>query len=381
MFSKLSSVYCALAFLAAFDFALADGAPDYTIHQEYTSTRALGMGNAFVALADDHSALFYNPASLLFRDDKQLRLFLRAGLDKDILTFKDDVDGAGDDAVKLNAALEKHYGEHLYFRAPTIGISRAKPKWAWAFIPVDVSVDLALHRSLMASVFVNAYVDSTLALGHAQPLKLQWLKDKVSFGWTAKLIHRLFYSDVIQAAQLAMPDEEIVNIDRAAEGLTLDGDIGFMYHVKRREGKWFQPSVGVVVRNVLDYGFPVNFGILNDDPKEPPDLQRRLDAGIKFNAPAFWVFDPKITADIRDVGHDNWTWKKGFHVGTELAWKMRSWWKGYWSAGLNQGYPTLGFGACIGIFQLDIATWGEEVGTSDAPRESRRYILEASLDF
>lgn len=361
-------------------------APDYTIHQEYTSTRALGMGNAFVALADDHSALFYNPAAILFREDSQLRMFLRAGLDKDVLDFKDDIDGASDApsderAVAMNKAIEKHYGEHMYFRAPTIGIARVKPKWAWAFIPADFSVDLALHRTFGPSVFVNAYLDSTLALGHAQPWKVKWLKNKLSFGWNAKLIHRVHYSDVIQAASLATSEDDLVNIDRAAEGLTLDGDIGFMYHSKRREGKWYQPSVGVVIRNVLDYGFPVNFGVFNDDPDEPPDLQRRLDIGTKFDLPDFWVFDPKITLDMKDIGHRNWTMMKGFHAGAEFAWKVASWWKGYWTAGINQGYWSAGFGGCIGIFQLDVATWGEEVGVSDDPRESRRYILEASLDF
>lgn len=361
--------------------ALAGRAPDYTIHQEYTSTRALGMGNAFVALADDHSALFYNPAALLFRDDSQLRMFLRAGLDKDVLTFNDDVKAAGDDVVKMNSALEKHYGEHLYLRAPTLGIAYARPKWGFAFIPADFSVDLALHRSLSASIFVNAYLDSTIAFGRAQPWKFSWLKNKLSFGWTAKVIHRVFYSDVLQAAQLATPEDDIVNLDRSTEGATLDGDIGFLYQVKRKEGRWFQPSVGLVVRNIIDYGFPVNFSIFNKDPVEPPKLQRRVDVGTKFNLPAFWVFDPKITLDMRDMGHSNWTPKKGFHAGTEMYWKMKSWWKGYWSAGINQGYLSAGFGACIGIFQLDIATWGEEVGTTDSPHESRRYILEASLDF
>ncbi len=387
MFAKCASprVLFSLLFLTAFissaPDAGADEAPDYSIHQEYTSTRALGMGNAFIALADDHSALFYNPAALLFRKDSQLRMFLRAGLDRDVLNFKDDIDAAGDDPQKMNKALESHYGEHMYFRAPTIGLIYVRPKWGFAIIPADFSVDLALHRSVSASVFVNAYLDTTLAFGRAHPLNFKFLKkNQLSVGWTLKSIHRLYYSDVIQAAQLAT-DEELVNIDRSSEGLTLDADIGFLYQTKRKESKWFQPSIGFVVRNVFDYGYPVNFKVFNDDPKEPPKLQRRFDLGTKFNLPNFWVFEPKITADMRDMGHRNWTPKKGFHAGTEMFWNMRSWWKGHWSAGINQGYPSFGFGALLGIFQLDVASWGEEVGTSDSPRESRRYIVEASLDF
>ena len=44
-------------------------------------------------------------------------------------------------------------------------------------------------------------------------------------------------------------------------------------------------------------------------------------------------------------------------------------------------YLTAGFGAKLGIFQLDLATWGEEAGTSSNPVESRRYMLEMSIDF
>jgi hypothetical protein len=93
------------------------------------------------------------------------------------------------------------------------------------------------------------------------------------------------------------------------------------------------------------------------------------------------VFDPHFSLDVRDILHTNWTPKKGLHVGAELFWQMFSWWKGHWSVGLNQGYPTLGFGARLGIFQLDLATWGEEAGTDDVPVESRRYVFEMSLDF
>jgi hypothetical protein len=362
----------------SFNTWAASRAPDYTIHQEYTSTRALGMGNAFTAVADDHSALFYNPAGLAYRRDTQLRMLLRGGLDADVLEFSEDIDAAGDDQTAMNAALEKHYGEHMYFRAPTIGGILARPGWGLAILPVDFSVDLALHRSVMASVFVNAYLDSTVAFGKARRYKVKWLKEKIAVGWNVKFIHRAFYSDVIQSAQLAT-DEELVNLDRSAEGYTVDSDLGILY--QRSKGRWWHPSVGLVVRNVFDYGFPGSFHVFNEDPKEPPRLERRFDVGTKFNLPKFWVFDPKLALDMKDMGHRNWTPKKGFHAGAEMYWKMYNWWKGHWSVGLNQGYWSAGFGARLGIFQLDLASWGEEVGTTDAPHESRRYIAEMSLDF
>ncbi len=356
---------------------------DFQIHQEYTSTRALGMGNAFVAVVDDHSSLFYNPAALALRKDTQLRLFLRAGADTDVIRFYNDVKGAGKDSQKINTAIENHYQDHLYFRAPTIGGVLVRPHWGLAILPVDFDVDFALHRSVAASVFVNAYLDTTIAYGYANTVRMPWFDKKkhtVALGATVKTIHRAYYSDVIQSAELAS-GQSLVAMSNAKEGATVDMDIGALYQFEVKDDAKFKPAIGFNLRNVIDEGFPIQARFLNKDAKAPPRLQRRLDIGTKLGLPTFWVFDPKVAVDIRDIGYDSWTPMKGLHAGAELYWKMYNWWKGHWSVGINQGDWTAGFGARMAIFQIDIASWGEEVGTTDAKHESRRYILEASLDF
>ena len=73
------------------DAAMAAPALDFSIHQPYVSTRALGMGNAFAAVADDHSAMFYNPAGLARREDGNLHFFLRGAIDPSILKLADDI--------------------------------------------------------------------------------------------------------------------------------------------------------------------------------------------------------------------------------------------------------------------------------------------------
>ncbi len=356
---------------------------DFQIHQEYTSTRALGMGNAYVAVVDDHSSLFYNPAALALRKDTQLRMFLRAGADKDVVSFYNDIKNAGKDDNKINAAIEKNYQDHLYFRAPTLGAVLVRPHWGLAILPVDFDVDLALHRSVAASIFVNAYLDSTVAWGYGNFVQVPWFNNKkypVAVGATVKFLHRAYYSDVIQSAEIAS-GQDLVSLTNAEEGGTVDVDMGALYTVPVADDAKIKPSFGLMVRNVIDEGFPIKMRFLNKNASPPPRLQRRLDVGTKLGLPTFWVFDPKIAFDVRDIGYDSWTPMKGLHAGAELYWKMYNWWKGHWSVGINQGYWTAGFGARMAIFQLDLASWGEEVGTTDAKHESRRYILEASLDF
>ena len=90
-------------------------APYYEIHQEYTSTRALGMGNAFVTVVDDHSALFYNPAALANRKDTQYRMFLRAGTDADAVNFYNDIksEQGGSNSSQNEQQIENTIAEKL----------------------------------------------------------------------------------------------------------------------------------------------------------------------------------------------------------------------------------------------------------------------------
>lgn len=360
---------------------------DFTIHQEYTSTRALGMGNAFTAVVDDHSALFYNPAALARRENGVVRMFLRAGIDDQYLPLIDDIkktEKIEDENTKIQAMsdlVQSHYGDHFYFRMPTLGAVWARPNWGIAFIPADLSIDIAVHQQVGPTLNVNGYLDSTLAYGYARDVR--WLpgkKYRLSVGATVKAIHRINVSEAILASELAV-DSNVFDTSSANEGLTVDADIGILYTPNVRTRALMKPTLALVARNIADYGFTTNFHLLDENSGEPPKLQRRFDLGTRFDLPLFWKFDPHLAVDIKDVGHKNWTWEKGFHAGAELYWKMFNWWKGYWTVGINQMYWTAGFGARMAIFQLDVCSFGEEVGTSDVKKESRRYMLELSLDF
>lgn len=50
-------------------------------------------------------------------------------------------------------------------------------------------------------------------------------------------------------------------------------------------------------------------------------------------------------------------------------------------AGLHQGYYTLGFGLSLGLLELDVATYGVELGEYAGQREDRRYALQLTLEL
>ncbi|MCB9025069.1 MAG: hypothetical protein H6625_02020 [Bdellovibrionaceae bacterium] len=369
---------------------------DFSIHENYISTRAKGMGGAFTAVADDYNSMFYNPAALARLEEGNLHMFIRGAIDTNYLDLIDDLDKAEKETDKETAignVITSNYGKNYYSRLPTIGAMWVRPNWGIAIIPADLTIDLSLHQGLGPAIGLNAYLDTTLAYSYARNVK--WgQKGKLSVGATLKVINRVQASESVGIPQLSSGGE-VFDQDSANEGLFADLDLGFLYTPEIGSDSFFsflkysKPTFALVTRNLIDSGPVTNLNLIDKKSKDAYNLQRRIDIGSKWQLPKFWVFDPRFAWDIRNMMHENWSFEKGNHVGFELGWKMYSWWRGYWSAGLNQwafdfgdlDNWTFGFGAEIAWFQIDLSTWQENVGTDSIDIRGRRYMVELSLDF
>ncbi len=357
---------------------------DYSIHQHYRSARALGMGGAFTAVADDYSSLFYNPAGLARLKEAEINLGLSGELDVKFFDLLKDIETAsknGSVAAMLEL-LESNYGNHYSARVPTVNAIWARPNWAFAFIPFDLNLELEVRQLAAATLSVIATQDSTLAYGRGWDVK--WFPDHhISMGITGKAIYRGYFNRAFLATDLVL-DSDLLRPEDATEGLTVDFDWGMLWTPKVGDESWLRlakPTVGFNVRNVLDYGFKTNLHLLHAQSTQPSRLGRRLDVGTVVELPDWWIWKTRGMFDIRDIGHENWSVRKGLHVGVEFLWKVASWWQGGWRAGVNQGYFTAGFTGEVGLFKLDLVTTAEEVGTSDTPKANRRYMAKLSLDW
>lgn len=373
-------------FILSSDVMATDGL-NYDIRHDYISPRALGMGDAFIAMADDYNTLFYNPAGLHRLKKNQLSAKLMLGATPEINNFMNDVksaNGQSDDQkpIAFSNLVQNNFGKDYWVR-PSAGAVWAGHDWGVAFIPVDLSVDLSVHQTLGASLNIEAYQDSTIAFGLAKGFGPG---EQFSMGITPKIVYRGYVGKAVQASELAI-SSDILNKADSAEGMTVDADLGLLWVPPPPSSglfhftNWARPSFGAVLRNAADYGFKKNYHFIDANSGEPPKLDRRLDLGMKLQTDHFWIFQPQFEIDERDIGHKYFTFLKGLHVGTELLWDVAWWLKGGYSIGVSEGYLSLGASAQLSWFRAELATWGEEIGTSGAHKQNRRWILQASLNF
>ena len=66
-----------------------------------------------------------------------------------------------------------------------------------------------------------------------------------------------------------------------------------------------------------------------------------------------------------------------FHAGVEFNYADALFFRGGW----HQRYYTAGFELSIVNYQFQAATYGEEIGTADTPREDRRYVVKFAFRF
>lgn len=359
---------------------------DFSIHEHYIAPRAMGMGNTFSGV-DDFNMIFYNPAGLAALEQAELNMGFQASVTPSLLDFQKDLtdaNNATDKTTGIMNAINKQYGKGFGIRFPTLGGIWARPGWAVAVIPVDLSLNLAMNAGVGPGVAVSAYQDTTIAFAYAKA----FMEDKLRVGTTVKGIYRAYVGESLGLLDL-VGNTDFFRPSSAKEGLTVDMDVSAQYVMSiPEEGmfsflKYAKPTFSFAVRNLLNYGFKQNLKLLNkaDGDRQPPPLERRFDIGSRWDLPEFWVFKPRFLADIRNMGHQYWTLRKGLHIGADLTWKVKTWLNGNYSMGLSQGYLTAGIGAELGWFRLDIVTYGQEMGTTDARRENRHYMLRTSLDF
>ncbi|MEK6628148.1 MAG: hypothetical protein AABY53_05940 [Bdellovibrionota bacterium] len=228
----------------------------------YSSIRTLGMGNAFTAVADDYSLIMYNPAGFARKKHNEIQLsLLGAGVSAKTLTVASDIqkasDTVGTDAQKAQAiseVLEKYYGQSLGGKVQALEFFWVRNGWGVALLPLDLTIDMSIHKQLGPALDLNVKGDTTMAFGYGREIM-----KNVDAGITFKYLHRVSVEEVVPAFELAT-DPNVLSDKRFREGTKLDFDLGFMWRPN-----WFNSSTTSQTTEIE----PVKVETTSPAPEEP----------------------------------------------------------------------------------------------------------------
>jgi len=371
---------------------------------QYRGVRPMGMGNAFVAIADDGDAFYYNPAGLTavrkIRIDLQPVKFIPTqdlyDEFKDLDQLMDDVEAIRESAEPLEDPTLEDERRRVTRKMKrlmrgNLGLDMASP--VRVIVPLHIGdygvaiggiahawSDSRVHvrrRGLNWSDFVkdtlddeviyNIMAEASYGVAAAIEVPVAPLPLELSFGLAARRIHRWQMSD----------EDDPLGMEDLLNPYGKDGIEGTADDFKER---YFDPedplaSVSEVKGYNVDAGTIASFGdTINlavalqnvvgkvKDEKFPRDLQVSAAVNLaKVPSPDIPMLDIILAAGLDNL---NETWERDeivdtARLGLELVWKLPLMALSG-RIGSNHGHMTLGAGIQLMFLDFDYAFYGDQ---------------------
>jgi len=363
-------IYIMTAVMVVFAVVLVDSAvAQRPVYRK--SIRAMGMGNAYTALASGTSALSYNPAGLSKSDFNLEILALQGAINQrfiDVTNFvTDNLESFQDFESLSDDEASQFLDDMAPFDDRYIGL-RVGPQIALTMFNFGISVygdlkpDLRLGKGIyVPRISTKGYMDAVASLGYGRSFEVPGVKT-LHAGVAAKYITRYEVSELRLQAQTVQNTDEFAEtfldtLPDPQNGMAFD--IGFMF------SPLTDLDVGV---NIMDLGsvggesLPMHFNIggayFISQVAELPVINSAI-----------------VTADIRDFfNSDGVSLFHRLHFGAEIGIPMVQ-----VRTGLNQGYVTAGFGIDLFILTLDYAYFGQEMGDHLGWEPEFSHVLQLGI--
>jgi hypothetical protein len=140
-------------------------------------------------------------------------------------------------------------------------------------------------------------------------------------------------------------------------------------------------TLGVVMHNVLGGSFSKTKMVNKDATEAPAKMDRVVDVGSQYILSELGDLTIRSMLDFKNLLHPEITLNKATHIGIEFDYSPSGWFKSQIRGGFNQMYYTAGTTLLLGIVNIDIVTYGEEVGTTTAKIENRVYAAKLGMNF
>lgn len=333
--------------------------------ESYRNTRSLGMGGALIGLTSDETSLYRNPANL-----GSVRGIFGTAIDPELEGQSDFTDYiyASDlttftTVETASTKLKDQPNKYFHTRAqvtPSI-VSRN-----FGFGLVYREEVSALSDATGATTNMKYQNDFGVVLGVNQSL----FGGVVKIGLSAKAFNRL---EVVSGTLSTSGTFTIPTIGQEGSAISYTGGIIIQLPVA------MLPSLSVVGRDLGNTVFDKKDGVRGRTASRPQEVKQSIDAAISLfpihanKVRSLWTLEYR---DITDSREDDDTMKR-VHFGTEFNIKDIF----FVRAGWNQRYYTAGFEIASENAAWQLATYGEEIGTKDEPKEDRRYSTRIMVRF
>lgn len=354
-----------MAKIFALLFLLAPKAEAAEIYKFYTGVRQLGMGGAYTAVVNDETSLLTNPAGL-----GKLRETTFTLADPEVSLGSRNTDAAtASEATKvftlgglqetLNASRDKHWHTKAQL-FPSIVTTNFG-------IGVHVKWQTDAEMTTAPNNFRLDYTnDYALALGYC----FRMFSGIVKLGVSGRAVNRV---EIHKDLDPAITDLSVQSQGREGGGVA--ADVGLILTAPVA----LLPSLAIVVRDAGNTAYTLNNGLFYGTTLRPQETEQTIDAGFAISPILSNNVRMQFTGEYHDVataGNEKDQMRR-LHVGTEFNFSDFF----FLRAGMNQRYWTTGLEFSTEKFQLQAATYGEDIGTAERPREDRRFVGKFSVRF
>ncbi len=328
----------------------------------YQGIRQMGMGGASVAVVNDETSLLLNPIGLgrlrvpyITLIDPEVTTNLKSVVPvKNLLTDATDLEEV---YPELADDLDKRY-----FVRTQIFPSYVDRHYGFGFLLKDEMT--AVRSSATQFLDLNYISDMVGVAGFNK----SFYGGVFKIGATGRWVDRVEYIGTLNPAI-----DELNMKTLAVQGAGLAADVGLSLSSPT---SWL-PTLSVMVKDIGDTSFSMGSGMRSylttaDPNKVPMSMDVALAVFPIWNNYTRGTF----TVEYDDVLEDGDAVQK-LHVGIEVNLADRFYFRG----GYNRGYLTTGFEWNTQFVQLQLAYYGEEIGTEDDPQQDERLALKAVLRF
>ena len=343
--------------------------------------RPLAMGNAYVAVADDYNALFYNPAGLARLKDWDGELLNPSiEVSANTVQFLKDaqklVAGSAGSVTAVLDLLESNTGKTQHF-ALDLSPHLVFPGWGFG-LGIDLSTTLAFHRDISADVDFGPRIIAPLAFA------TNLLENRLSIGLTLKAVARggvnrefsindidVFTSkdESTNNGDNTTPEKKVEISDFFEGGIGFGTDFGILF----TPVKLMEPTLGISITDVGGTSYE-EFDIGGEALGAPAARLPSVNTGVSlvpFQGDNTFLRASVDAHAINQPIHYSKKWNLGLEWGYGSIIKVQT--------GLHQGELSAGFDFNVLFFSCRFATYTEQLGAiagQDDDLSDRRYILQ-----